>query len=65
LREDDDAVFLPAPFNVIDSKLLTAEDPVEFDIEGIMQVAINDAAGMTFERRCGRFCARIGYNNGR
>jgi type IV pilus assembly protein PilB len=34
--------------NVIDSKLLTAEDPVEFDIEGIMQVAINDAAGMTF-----------------
>jgi type IV pilus assembly protein PilB len=34
--------------NVIDSKLLTAEDPVEFDIEGIMQVAINEAAGMTF-----------------
>ena len=34
--------------NTIDSKLLTAEDPVEFDIEGIMQVAINEAAGMTF-----------------
>jgi type IV pilus assembly protein PilB len=34
--------------NAIDTKLLTAEDPVEFDIEGIMQVAINDAAGMTF-----------------
>jgi type IV pilus assembly protein PilB len=34
--------------NVIDSKLLTAEDPVEFDIEGIMQVAINEAVGMTF-----------------
>ncbi|HVU08327.1 MAG TPA: GspE/PulE family protein [Verrucomicrobiae bacterium] len=34
--------------NTIDSKLLTAEDPVEYDIEGIMQVAINDAAGMTF-----------------
>ena len=34
--------------NAIDSKLLTAEDPVEYDIEGIMQVAINDAAGMTF-----------------
>ena len=34
--------------NTIDSKLLTAEDPVEFDIEGIMQVAINQAAGMTF-----------------
>jgi type IV pilus assembly protein PilB len=34
--------------NTIDSKLLTAEDPVEFDIEGIMQVAVNDAAGMTF-----------------
>ncbi|HXI69846.1 MAG TPA: GspE/PulE family protein [Verrucomicrobiae bacterium] len=34
--------------NAIDSKLLTAEDPVEFDIEGIMQVAINSAVGMTF-----------------
>ena len=36
--------------NVIDSKLLTAEDPVEFDIEGIMQVAVNDAQGMTFAK---------------
>ena len=34
--------------NTIDSKLLTAEDPVEFDIEGIMQVAVSEAAGMTF-----------------
>ena len=34
--------------NSIDSKLLTAEDPVEYDIEGIMQVAINEAVGMTF-----------------
>jgi len=31
-------------------KLLTAEDPVEYDIEGIMQVPINDAVGMTFHR---------------
>jgi type IV pilus assembly protein PilB len=36
--------------NAIDSKLLTAEDPVEYDIEGIMQVAINDTVGMTFSR---------------
>jgi type IV pilus assembly protein PilB len=34
--------------NTIDSKLLTAEDPVEFDIEGIMQVAINESMGLTF-----------------
>ena len=34
--------------NSPDLKLLTAEDPVEYDIEGIMQVAINDAQGMTF-----------------
>jgi type IV pilus assembly protein PilB len=34
--------------NAPDSKLLTAEDPVEYDIEGIMQVAINDSVGMTF-----------------
>jgi type IV pilus assembly protein PilB len=34
--------------NSIESKLLTAEDPVEFDIEGIMQVAIHEAVGLTF-----------------
>jgi type IV pilus assembly protein PilB len=34
--------------NSIDSKLLTVEDPVEFDIEGIMQVAVNEGVGMTF-----------------
>ena len=34
--------------NSIESKLLTIEDPVEYDIEGIMQVAVNDAVGMTF-----------------
>ncbi len=36
--------------NTIDSKLLTAEDPVEYDIEGIMQVAVNEALGLTFGR---------------
>jgi type IV pilus assembly protein PilB len=36
--------------NTIDMKLLTAEDPVEYDIEGIMQVPINDAIGLTFAR---------------
>lgn len=34
--------------NTIDVKILTAEDPVEFDIEGIMQVAVQEAVGMTF-----------------
>ena len=36
--------------NTIDVKLLTAEDPVEYDIEGIMQVAINEGVGMTFSK---------------
>jgi type IV pilus assembly protein PilB len=36
--------------NTIDSKLLTAEDPVEYDIEGIMQVAINENVGLTFSK---------------
>jgi type IV pilus assembly protein PilB len=36
--------------NSIDSKLLTAEDPVEYDIEGIMQVAINESVGLTFSK---------------
>jgi type IV pilus assembly protein PilB len=36
--------------NTIDSKLLTAEDPVEYDIEGIMQVGVHEAVGLTFSR---------------
>ena len=36
--------------NAIDSKLLTVEDPVEYDMEGIMQVAVNEPVGMTFSR---------------
>jgi type IV pilus assembly protein PilB len=36
--------------NTMDSKLLTAEDPVEYDIEGIMQVAINEGVGLTFSK---------------
>lgn len=36
--------------NVPTDKLLTAEDPVEYEIEGIIQCPINDAVGMTFQR---------------
>ena len=36
--------------NTIDSKVLTAEDPVEYDIEGIIQVPMNEAIGLTFAR---------------
>ena len=34
--------------NKIEDKILTAEDPVEYDLEGIVQVPINDSIGMTF-----------------
>jgi type IV pilus assembly protein PilB len=36
--------------NTIDSKLLTAEDPVEYDVDGIMQVPVNEGIGLTFSR---------------
>src|SRR5207247_6322602 len=36
--------------NTLDSKLLTAEDPVEYDIDGIMQVAIAESVGLTFSK---------------
>ncbi len=34
--------------NTVDQKILTAEDPVEYEIEGIMQVPINHTVGLTF-----------------
>jgi len=36
--------------NTPDAKLLTVEDPVEYEIDGIMQVPVNLAAGLTFAR---------------
>jgi len=34
--------------NTPDAKLLTAEDPVEYELEGIMQVPVNPPVGLTF-----------------
>ena len=36
--------------NQLDTKLLTAEDPVEYEIEGIMQVPVNHQVGLDFAR---------------
>ncbi|MFP6876601.1 MAG: GspE/PulE family protein [Roseibacillus sp.] len=36
--------------NTIETKLLTAEDPVEYDIDGIIQVPVNEGIGLTFAR---------------
>src|SRR4030095_2042320 len=36
--------------NTLDSKLLTAEEPVEYDLEGIMQGPVNENIGLTFAR---------------
>ena len=36
--------------NEIDTKILTAEDPVEYEIEGIMQVPVNHQVGLDFAR---------------
>jgi type IV pilus assembly protein PilB len=34
--------------NKIDVKIITTEDPVEYDLEGIMQVQINEEIGLSF-----------------
>ncbi len=36
--------------NTPDSKLLTAEDPVEYDMDGIIQVPANESVGVTFAK---------------
>ena len=36
--------------NTVDTKLLTVEDPVEYEIDGIQQVPVNEAIGVTFQR---------------
>ena len=36
--------------NTIDTKILTVEDPVEYELEGIIQVPANEGIGLTFAR---------------
>ena len=36
--------------NNVETKILTAEDPVEYEIDGIMQVAVNHQVGLDFSR---------------
>ncbi|HEY8901987.1 MAG TPA: ATPase, T2SS/T4P/T4SS family [Chthoniobacterales bacterium] len=36
--------------NTIDTKILTAEDPVEYEVEGIIQVPIHESIGLNFAR---------------
>src|SRR5690606_38041281 len=36
-----------AELNDIETKICTAEDPVEYDIDGLMQVQVNPAVGLT------------------
>ncbi len=36
--------------NTIDTKLITAEDPVEYELDGVMQVPVNEAVGLTFAK---------------
>ena len=36
--------------NSVETKILTAEDPVEYEIDGIMQVAVNHQVGLDFSR---------------
>ncbi|MEO1007606.1 MAG: ATPase, T2SS/T4P/T4SS family [Planctomycetota bacterium] len=39
-----------AELNDIETKVLTAEDPVEYDIDGLCQVQVNEDVGLTFAK---------------
>lgn len=36
--------------NTVDTKILTSEDPVEYDIDGIVQVPVNESIDLSFAR---------------
>jgi len=39
-----------AALNDVETKILTAEDPVEYDIDGLCQVQVNEEVGLTFAK---------------
>ena len=44
--------------NEITDKIITTEDPVEYEIDGIIQVPINAEIGMTFAAPCAPSCGK-------
>lgn len=44
--------------NGSERNILTVEDPIEFDIDGIGQTQVNTKVDMTFARACVPFCVR-------
>jgi len=44
--------------NKPDRKIITVEEPVEYQMTGINQVQVNSEIGMTFPRPCAPFCVR-------
>jgi type IV pilus assembly protein PilB len=44
--------------NDAEDKIITTEDPMEYDIEGIVQVPIDSALVSPLRPACGRFCGK-------
>ena len=42
-----------------ETNIVTVEDPIEYRLEGVNQVQVNEKARLTFASACARFCARI------
>jgi len=36
--------------NQVDTKIITTEDPVEYDVEGLIQIQVNEEIGVTYSR---------------
>jgi general secretion pathway protein E len=47
-----------AALNTPERKIMTIEDPVEYQLDRINQVQVQSQIGLTFANRCGRSCAR-------
>ena len=43
-----------AQLNTIEKNIITIEDPVEYQLDGITQVQVNTKAGLTFATACAR-----------
>ena len=50
LGQDDHAVRRPVGDPVAEDKIITIEDPVEYQLKGITQIPVNEKKGLTFAR---------------
>jgi len=64
LRQDTSLYAAVSEIKNDEDKIITIEDPVEYQIKGITQIPVNEKKGLTFARVCAPSCGTTRQDHG-